>query len=32
MIFMERRKGKAWMYGEVVLFAILLYVLFRLTS
>lgn len=32
MIFIDRRKGKAWMYGQMAFFAILLYVLFRLAS
>lgn len=30
MIFVERRRGKAWMYGQVAFFMILLYTLFRL--
>lgn len=32
MIFIERRKGKAWMYGQMAFFATLLYILFRLAS
>ena len=32
MIFIERRKGKAWMYGQMAFFVILLYILLRLTS
>lgn len=32
MIFVERRRGKAWMYGQVALFVILLYALFRLVN
>jgi hypothetical protein len=30
MIFIERRKGKVWMYGQLALLPILLYTLFRL--
>lgn len=29
MIFVERRKGKAWMYGQFALLVILLYLLFK---
>lgn len=32
MIFVERRKGKHWMYGQIAFFAILLYILYRLAS
>lgn len=32
VIFVERRKGKAWMYGQVAFFVILLYILFRLVN
>ena len=32
MIFIERRKGKSWMYGQLAFFAILLYLLFRLIN
>ena len=32
MIFIERRKGKAWMFGQVAFFVILLYFLFRLVN
>ena len=32
MIFVDRRKGKVWMYGQMAFFVILLYILFRLVS
>lgn len=32
MIFLERRRGKVWMVGQVALFIILLYILFQLLS
>lgn len=32
VIFVERRKGKAWMYGQVAFFVTLLYILFRLVN
>lgn len=32
MIFLERRKGKAWIFVQIALLAALLYVLFRLLS
>jgi hypothetical protein len=30
MIFIERRKGKAWVYGQLALLPVLVYTLFRL--
>jgi hypothetical protein len=32
LIFIDRRKGKAWMYGQMAFFVALIFILFRLIS